>query len=110
MGFKNYSIDMEQIASLSNLNEFIQFWKYTSYSDLSTIFNPENPCFFKTGVPRERPKQVDALFIFKKGIKPEWEDEKHKKGGYFQSDFKFNPQELDDFWESLIIWLMCGDY
>lgn len=110
MGYKNYSIDMEQIVQLSNLDEFVQFWKYTSYGDLSTIFNPKNPCYFKSTAIRDKPKQVDALFIFKHGIAPAWEDPKHVKGGYFQSDFSFTEQELDDFWESLIIWLMCGDY
>ena len=40
MGFKNYSVDMEKVVKLNTIEDFAQFWKYTSYSDLSTIFNP----------------------------------------------------------------------
>lgn len=107
---KNYHIDLEQLTTLSNLDEFMQFWKYTSYNDLSTIFNPQRPCFLKSNSAQERPKQVDAIFVFKKDVKPEWEDPLHRKGGYFQADLKLSEQQLDDFWENLFIWIICGDY
>ena len=83
MGTKNYSVDMEPIMTLKTIEDFAQFWNYTTYSDLSSIFNPLKPGHLKSLAYREKPKQIDGIFIFKEGIAPAWEDPNHEKGAYF---------------------------
>merc|ERR1719408_430282 len=53
---------------------------------------------------------IDAIMIFKDGIKPEWEDEKNACGGHFQIQLK--PQvgggQIDEHWNNLVIAMIGG--
>jgi len=51
---------------------------------------------------------IDALMIFRDGVRPEWEDEKNAKGGHFQYSLKPNipPGQIDEFWNNLVLGLV----
>eukprot|EP01051_Picozoa_sp_SAG22_P008289 SAG22_NODE_623_length_8459_cov_39.989474_3_plen_190_part_00 len=51
-----------------------------------------------------QPKTVEGLCIFKKGIKPMWEDPANAAGGEWQCRQPFDPLELDMLWENLVRW------
>jgi hypothetical protein len=72
---------MESIATLSTLEDFIQLYKFTLYTNLAQIFGLEKQIYMKQGQGNDSPRIIDALFLFKKDIRPEWEDANHVKGG-----------------------------
>lgn len=48
---------------------------------------------------------IDAVMIFRDGIRPEWEDPENAKGGHFQIQLK--PQvgggQVDEYWNNLVL-------
>ncbi len=48
---------------------------------------------------------IEAVMIFKKGIKPEWEDPKNANGGHFQYHIKSQTPggQIDQYWNYLLI-------
>jgi translation initiation factor 4E len=53
---------------------------------------------------------VDCLMVFKKGIKPEWEDPVNAKGGHFQVQFKggLGGALVDEIWNSVVLAMIGG--
>lgn len=49
---------------------------------------------------------IKAFSVFKKGIKPEWEDSANKNGSDLVAVKAFNPEVLDFFWENLVLGLI----
>lgn len=107
---KNYKVDLENIHSMKTLDDYIQFYKYTNYMDLSWIFGLHKQLFIKQGESNHSYWVIDALLIFWEGIKPEWEDINHQKGGYLQADVNLNGMEfINEFWEIVFANLIAGD-
>lgn len=50
---------------------------------------------------------IDALMIFKEGVKPEWEDAANATGGHFQVQLKLTPStgpaQIDEFWNNVVL-------
>merc|ERR1719277_632822 len=48
---------------------------------------------------------VEALMIFRDGVRPEWEDEANASGGHFQYQLKPNAGggQIDEFWNNLVL-------
>eukprot|EP00929_Paragymnodinium_shiwhaense_P121361 TRINITY_DN9358_c0_g2_i1.p1 TRINITY_DN9358_c0_g2~~TRINITY_DN9358_c0_g2_i1.p1 ORF type:complete len:225 (+),score=55.10 TRINITY_DN9358_c0_g2_i1:82-756(+) len=48
---------------------------------------------------------IDAIMIFRDGVKPEWEDPMNAQGGHFQ--FQLKPQvgggQVDEYWNNLVL-------
>ena len=57
-------------------------------------------------------KNVESLCLFKKDIKPMWEDPANETGGEYQCRQSFELHELDILWEALVCphhdWLALG--
>eukprot|EP00920_Eleutheroschizon_duboscqi_P004229 GHVT01009718.1.p2 GENE.GHVT01009718.1~~GHVT01009718.1.p2 ORF type:complete len:223 (+),score=19.53 GHVT01009718.1:421-1089(+) len=53
---------------------------------------------------------VDALMIFKDGIRPEWEDEANSSGGHLE--YRLRPNiggaQIDEYWNNLILGVVGG--
>lgn len=81
MDSKNYRIDMESVATFSVIEDFIQLYKFTQFINLSQVFGLGSQIYLKQGQGNDNPRIIDAVFLFKQGIKPEWEDPNHQKGG-----------------------------
>eukprot|EP00929_Paragymnodinium_shiwhaense_P098964 TRINITY_DN604_c1_g1_i1.p1 TRINITY_DN604_c1_g1~~TRINITY_DN604_c1_g1_i1.p1 ORF type:complete len:238 (+),score=66.21 TRINITY_DN604_c1_g1_i1:140-853(+) len=53
---------------------------------------------------------VDALMIFRDGIKPEWEDAKNETGGHFQLQLKptIGGGSIDEYWNNIVLGMIGG--
>ena len=51
-------------------------------------------------------RSIEAFSIFKKGIRPEWEDTANRTGGELTCRKSFQPEQLDVFWENLVLALI----
>ena len=51
-------------------------------------------------------RAIEAFSIFKKGIRPEWEDVANRTGGEFTCRKFFQPEQLDVYWENLVLGLI----
>ena len=49
---------------------------------------------------------IDGYSIFKKGIRPEWEDKNNAEGGEFSVRKYMQPELLDAFWENMVLGLI----
>merc|ERR1712176_707979 len=53
---------------------------------------------------------VDALMVFRDGIKPEWEDATNEKGGHFQFQMKSSTGGglIDECWNNIVLGMVGG--
>ena len=51
-------------------------------------------------------RTIDAFSLFKKGIKPAWEDQANKKGGELLCRKTMTVDALDTYWENLVLGLI----
>ena len=89
---KDYSKLLKEVFTFGDLISFWQFWNKYPGSDTKQIFY-NGECikyFFKEKY------RIIAMNLFEKGIKPEWEDEKNKKGKTLILEYVIN-NDLDKF-------------
>ena len=102
---------LKEIYSFNDIISFWQFWNKYPGNDAKKIFyNGEYVTYFF-----EQKYRINALNVFVKGIRPEWEDEKNKKGKIFISEYQIdnNKSDLEKFlsaaneiWNKLLIFLI----
>lgn len=53
---------------------------------------------------------IDAIMIFKEGVKPEWEDKLNQTGGHFQIQLKpsIGGGQIDEYWNNLVLGMVGG--
>ena len=105
---KNYSKLLKEIYSFGDLISFWQFWNKYPGSDTKQVFY-NGECikyFFKEKY------RIIAMNLFEKGIRPEWEDEKNKKGKTLILEYVIS-NNLDQFltlvsesWMKLLCYLI----
>ena len=105
---KDYSKLLKEIFTFEDLISFWQFWNKYPGSDTKQIFY-NGECikyFFKEKY------RIIAMNLFEKGIRPEWEDEKNKKGKTLILEYIIN-NDLDQFlslvtesWTKLLCYLI----
>ncbi len=105
---RNYSY--KEIYSFDNIIAFWQFWNKYPGNDAKEIFyNGECLKFFF-----KEKYRITAMNIFEKGIKPEWEDEKNKKGQILTLEYIVDKDldkflsKIDELWIKLIF-LLIGE-
>merc|ERR1719337_533800 len=51
---------------------------------------------------------IDAIMIFRDGIRPEWEDPANSSGGHFQFQLKpaIGGGSIDEYWNNLVLGLI----
>lgn len=51
------------------------------------------------------PLFIDAIMIFKDGVKPEWEDPANANGGHFQVQLKIQTggPQIDEYWNNVVL-------
>ena len=105
---KNYSKLLKEIYTFGDLISFWQFWNKYPGSDTKQIFyNGECIKYFL-----KEKYRIIAMNLFEKGIRPEWEDEKNKKGKTLILEYVIS-SNLDQFlslvtesWMKLICYLI----
>ena len=89
---KDYSKLLKEVYTFGDLISFWQFWNKYPGSDTRQIFY-NGECikyFFKEKY------RIIAMNLFEKGIRPEWEDVKNKKGKTLILEYVIN-NDLDQF-------------
>jgi len=100
----SYSDATRKSASFSTVKEFWACWNH--------LPQPSELLDGKKFVREQGGSKsiVDALMVFRKGIKPQWEDPSNTDGGHFQLQLK--PQLgggiLDDLWNKIVLGMIGG--
>lgn len=99
-----YSDTTHQVASFKTVKGFWRFWNYLPQP--SELLNGKK--FVRES--GESKSVVDALMIFREGVKPEWEDAVNAKGGHFQFLLKPNlgGGQIDEYWNNIILGIVGG--
>ena len=95
---KSYEDNMVKLVDISNVHDFWCAWNHI----------PKPSQLFYDGHVRKRfaNRTVDAFSIFKKNIKPEWEDPANRTGAEWYIKKQFPMQQLDDLWLNLALSLV----
>lgn len=101
----SYSGQTHQVASFSSARQFWRLW--------NEMPQPSELLEQKRMV-RETAQGlavIDAVMIFKEGIKPEWEDPNNASGGHFQFMLKpsIGPAQIDEYWNNLVLGIIGGN-
>ncbi|KEP67290.1 UNVERIFIED_CONTAM: eukaryotic initiation factor-4E, putative [Hammondia hammondi] len=101
---KEYSDNTRDLAAFDTVQKFWQLWSF--------IPQPSELLDHKRMVRQDkngRSHVVDAVMIFKEGIKPMWEDPRNATGGHFEYRLSF-PQmsagQIDEYWNNLVLGLI----
>ena len=84
----NWSDSMVHLCDFKTVQEFAQYWNHV----------PRPSQCFGGG------KAIESVQLFKKGIRPEWEDVANANGGEWtvRKPFDLRSGELDALWENLV--------
>merc|ERR1719463_152318 len=100
-----YSDATHKVANFSTVKGF---WKYWNHLPQPSELLDGKKFVRDSGV--ESRSIVDALMLFREGIKPEWEDSTNATGGHFQ--FQLKPQlgggVIDEFWNNIVLGMIGG--
>jgi len=77
------------------------FWKYWSF-----IPRPSEVLYDGKQHKVVDGRTIDAFSVFKKGIRPEWEDPLNRTGAEFTWRKTMTPEVLDAYWENLVLGLV----
>ena len=105
---KDYSKLLKEIYTFNDIISFWQFWnKYPGSNTKNIFFNGENIKFFF-----KEKYRIIAMNIFQKDIRPEWEDDKNKKGKVLTQEYLIETgleqflTEITEIWIKLICYLI----
>jgi len=96
----NYSDATHKVAHMSTVKEFWSYWNHLPQP--SELLG--NKKFISEGGSGQH-NVVEALMIFKDGIKPEWEDPINTLGGHFPFALKsvLGGAQVDEYWNNLVL-------
>ena len=105
-GYK-YQDSISKVYKFSTLEEFASLWKHTKFSKLSMFFyNLQKHGKYKV-LRKHESKLINCFYIFKRGIKPTWEDPSNKKGCSIIFELKIkNGQKMNDIWKFAVFSLV----
>jgi len=99
-----YSDATHRVASFSTVKNF---WKYWNHLPQPSELLDGKKFVRETA---ENRSVVDALMVFREGIKPEWEDSTNATGGHFQ--FQLKPSvgggTIDEYWNNIVLGMIGG--
>jgi len=94
-----YSDATHKVSTFNSVQKFWKLWNHMPQP--SKLLEQKR-------MVREQPDGlhvIDAIMIFRDGIRPEWEDKANAQGGHFQ--FQLKPAvgggQLDEYWNNLIL-------
>lgn len=110
-----YQDATREVASFSTIQQFWQLMKDMPQPS-HLVDNKRMVRVSKDKEGKDVFNHIEAVMIFKKGIKPEWEDPKNANGGHFQYHIKSQTTGglIDQYWNYLVISVVgnminCGD-
>mmetsp|Transcript_71247 Transcript_71247/g.189027 ORF Transcript_71247/g.189027 Transcript_71247/m.189027 type:complete len:240 (-) Transcript_71247:37-756(-) len=101
---KEYSDATHRVASFSTVKGFWKYWNHLPQP--SELLDGKK---FVREVDGSR-SIVDALMVFREGIKPEWEDPVNASGGHFQFQLpaSLGGGPVDEKWNNIVLGLVGG--
>jgi len=92
---KSYEDNMAKLCEFATVEDFWLLWNNI----------PKPSQIFYDGRTRKRFKErtVESFSLFKKNIKPEWEDPMNRTGGEWFCRKMFPMPQLDGFWQDLVL-------
>lgn len=99
-----YSDATHRVASFGTVK---QFWKYWNHLPQPSELLEGKKFVRETA---ESKSVVDALMVFREGIKPEWEDAVNASGGHFQFQLKaaLGGGVIDEYWNNIVLGMVGG--
>mmetsp|Transcript_57857 Transcript_57857/g.161486 ORF Transcript_57857/g.161486 Transcript_57857/m.161486 type:complete len:235 (-) Transcript_57857:121-825(-) len=99
-----YSDATHKVASFATVKGF---WRYWNHLPQPSELLDGKKFVREAGDTRN---VVDALMMFREGIKPEWEDEKNASGGHFQFQLKptLSGGTIDEYWNNIVLGMIGG--
>uniref|UniRef100_A0A7S1SFV6 Eukaryotic translation initiation factor 4E n=1 Tax=Alexandrium catenella TaxID=2925 RepID=A0A7S1SFV6_ALECA len=100
-----YSDTTHRVASFSTVKGFWKYWNHLPQP--SELLDGKK--FVREGADSAR-NVVDALMVFRDGIKPEWEDAINSSGGHFQFQLKVSlgGGTVDEYWNNIVLGMIGG--
>lgn len=107
---KKYDDNLSEVFSFDNLNTFAQFWNGMPYDQASNlIYFTCNETEKKIKKEDDKEYIIDGLNLFRKGVKPAWEDRANENGYHFQCELDVYPntadlvyRTYDDLWKLFV--------
>mmetsp|Transcript_145779 Transcript_145779/g.252381 ORF Transcript_145779/g.252381 Transcript_145779/m.252381 type:complete len:238 (-) Transcript_145779:145-858(-) len=103
-----YADSTHRVAAFSTVKGF---WKYWNHLPQPSELLDGKKFVRETAESRS---VVDALMVFREGVKPQWEDPLNETGGHFQ--FQLRPQVdkglekglIDEYWNNIVLGMIGG--
>merc|ERR1712183_727747 len=99
-----YSDATHKVTPFSTVQDFWKLWNHMPQP--SELLDQKR-------MVREQPDGlhvIDAIMIFREGVRPEWEDKLNESGGHFQ--FQLKPSvgggQIDEYWNNLVLGMIGG--
>mmetsp|Transcript_54398 Transcript_54398/g.102010 ORF Transcript_54398/g.102010 Transcript_54398/m.102010 type:complete len:235 (-) Transcript_54398:247-951(-) len=98
-GSSQYSQATQPVATLDTAKTFWRYWNHMPQPSLLL----EGKKFMR--VKDDARHVVDALMLFKEGIRPEWEDAVNASGGHFTFQLKavIGGGIIDEYWNNIVL-------
>lgn len=92
---KSYEDNMAKLCEFATIEDFWRLWNNV----------PKPSAIFYDGRTKKKFKDrtVESFSLFKKGIKPEWEDAANRTGAEWFCRKTFPMPQLDGFWQDLVL-------
>jgi hypothetical protein len=94
----DYENSMREVCEFSTVEDFWRHWS----------FIPRPSEVLSDGKQHKEidGRLIDGFSVFKKGIRPEWEDPMNKTGADFSLRKTMSPEALDAYWENMVLGLI----
>merc|ERR1712194_627098 len=92
---KSYEDNMAKLCEFATIEDFWRLWNNI----------PKPSAIFYDGRTKKKFKDrtVESFSLFKKGVKPEWEDAANRTGAEWFCRKTFPMPQLDSFWQDLVL-------
>jgi len=99
-----YSDITNRVASFNTVKAFWKYWNHLPQPSMLL----DGKKFVR--VNNDTKSVVDALMLFREGIKPEWEDAANASGGHFQFQLKaqLGGGHIDEYWNNIVLGMIGG--
>eukprot|EP00930_Biecheleria_cincta_P051943 TRINITY_DN3716_c0_g1_i1.p1 TRINITY_DN3716_c0_g1~~TRINITY_DN3716_c0_g1_i1.p1 ORF type:complete len:234 (+),score=41.47 TRINITY_DN3716_c0_g1_i1:79-780(+) len=103
-GSSTYAGEVRPVVNFSTVKEFWACWNHLPQP--SQLFEGKKFVRMENG----KKQYISGFSIFRKGIKPEWEDPANASGGHFQIELKaeIGGALLDELWNNMVLGMVGG--
>ena len=91
----DYGSNMTKVCTFNTVEGFWRFMNFTPCP--SDIFTTDQ------GATKYNDREVEGISVFKKEVRPEWEDPRNMHGGEFFIRKTLSVAQLDQWWEDLLL-------